>query len=218
MKRFAASIDFGVAVARVVAIGRHQDRAPRPDRIGMLALDLVELPAGLEPILAVHLRPGVVVDLLDRALDIDRRRCSRRGRSRPVSRAAAESIRMPNGSCPKCACLQGHALTLIDWRTRPAPACPNRLYAIRPDASRQAPFCGSVRPDPVVRRIGEKRAQQLIVQRMAGFPALEARDDGQTGQFQIAHRVQDLVAHELVREALQRRDSSAYRRRSQACW
>ena len=40
----------GVLVGLVVAIGRHQHRAPRPDRIGMLALDLVELLGGVDPV------------------------------------------------------------------------------------------------------------------------------------------------------------------------
>ena len=79
----------------------------------MLAFDLVELPSGFQPILAVHLRPGIVVDLLDRALDIDRGRIFVAGtavaaspglpwqavlppsRAQPViTSAAAESIRM----------------------------------------------------------------------------------------------------------------------------
>src|SRR5258706_5526209 len=64
---------FGKAIARVITIGGHQDRAAGPYRIGMLALDLVELAAGLEPILGGDLLPGVIVDLLDRTLDIDRR-------------------------------------------------------------------------------------------------------------------------------------------------
>jgi hypothetical protein len=64
---------FRVPVAGIVAIGRHQDRATRPDRIGMLTFDFIELPPGLEPVLAVHLRPGVIINLLDRALDIDGR-------------------------------------------------------------------------------------------------------------------------------------------------
>src|SRR5262245_55268271 len=40
---------------------------------------------------------------------------------------------------------------------------------------------------------------------MAGLPPLETRDHGQTRQFHIADRVENLVTHELVGIALQGR-------------
>ena len=39
----------GIFVGLIVAEGRHQHRAARPNRIGMLALDLVELLGGAAP-------------------------------------------------------------------------------------------------------------------------------------------------------------------------
>src|SRR3546814_7741974 len=48
------------------------------------------------------------------------------------------------------------------------------------------------------RALGQQRAHQLVVECVAGLVALEGADDGVAGQVQVADRVEDLVAHELV--------------------
>src|SRR3546814_3366567 len=48
------------------------------------------------------------------------------------------------------------------------------------------------------RALGQQRAHKLVVESVAGLVALEGADDGVAGQVQVADRVEDLVAHELV--------------------
>src|SRR5579864_4672061 len=61
-----------IMVGMIIAVGRHQHGATRPDRIGMLALDLVELLGGKDPIAVADLFPGIAVDLVDRPFDVFR--------------------------------------------------------------------------------------------------------------------------------------------------
>src|SRR5215213_7699261 len=75
------------------------------------------------------------------------------------------------------------------------------LYAIGAKAS--PALFGSRGRDPVIPGIGEKRAQQLIVQGMAGLPALEPRDHRVSGKLHVTNRIQNLVADELIGEAPQ---------------
>src|SRR5439155_24278488 len=55
----------------------------------------------------------------------------------------------------------------------------------------------------VIRGIGEERAEERVVERMAGAATFETADDRCTGKGQVADRVEDLVAHEFIFEALQ---------------
>src|SRR5581483_10895690 len=48
------------------------------------------------------------------------------------------------------------------------------------------------------RWIGEERAQQLLVERVAGTDAVEVADDRRAREIEIAERVQHFVPHELV--------------------
>src|SRR3546814_17013928 len=48
------------------------------------------------------------------------------------------------------------------------------------------------------RALGQQRAHKLVVESVAGLVALEGAADGVAGQVQVADRVEDLVAHELV--------------------
>src|SRR3546814_14786950 len=48
------------------------------------------------------------------------------------------------------------------------------------------------------RALGQQRAHQLVVECVAGLVALEGADAGVAGQVQVADRVEDLVAPELV--------------------
>ena len=59
-----------VVVGLVEGIGRHQLGAGRPLRIGMLALDLLERLPGLPRIAVLEQIEGLVVELLDRPLDV----------------------------------------------------------------------------------------------------------------------------------------------------
>jgi hypothetical protein len=62
----------GVLVGLVLRVGRHQLRLGRPDRVRVLALDLVEQRGGLLEVAAERRVVGLVVDLLDRTLHVGR--------------------------------------------------------------------------------------------------------------------------------------------------
>src|SRR5438093_637502 len=61
----------------------------------------------------------------------------------------------------------------------------------------------------VICRIGEQRAQERVVERVAGATAFELADHRGGGECEIADGVENLVAHEFVAKALQLRIENA---------
>ena len=68
----------------------------------------------------------------------------------------------------------------------------------RQERRRLVPFQGGEFPGAA---IGHEGAQELVVERMAGFVGHVAREQRVTGQVQVADGIQDLVPYEFVGES-----------------
>ncbi len=170
--------------ASVVAVGRHQHRAPGPYGIGMLALDLVELLCGVFPFAAADSLPGVVVDGVDRTFDIfgfslipglvaAEQRIERVAARKPETRAEDQGTAEPG--------VQSALGTSVfrDFQKRPAlmPSLtnPGPAHQAIQRKWRRRPKTEPLRQvnDRVIRLVGKQGAQQRVVLGVAGAAALE---------------------------------------------